>query len=132
MKLILSLLLIAGVAFAHEGHDHDKPVTIKAPKGGLIKGLEKTYVEVLETNGVVNVYLYDKNLKPKNTKGFKVSVAAKLPRKDKQQSLELKTLEDSFKANFNPNTHRYTLIVSIVDPATGHDDKLNYIIEPKR
>lgn len=132
MKILLAILFCASLAFAHEGHDHDKPAQIKAPKGGLIKTLEETHVEVLEDNGQVYVYLYDKTLKPKSVKGFKLTAKTKLPRADKEQSLELKAQEKSYKANFKSKAHRYTLILTIFDPATGHTDTLNYIIEPKR
>lgn len=132
MKIIITILFCASLAFAHEGHDHDKPAAIKAPKGGLIKSIEETYIEVLESNGKVNVYLYDKNLKPKKTKGFKLTANAKLPRKDSVQAVEFKAIDNVYVASFNPNTHRYTLKLTIFDPATKHTDKLNFIIEPKR
>lgn len=37
-----SVLLQNSQSWAHGGHDHDAPVMIAAPKGGVIKSLEKT------------------------------------------------------------------------------------------
>lgn len=132
MKTILIVLFTCSLAFAHEGDDHDMPATVKAPKGGIIKTLEETHVEVLNRDKKLYIYIYDLKLIPKSTKGFKLNAQAKLPRKSKLQDIKLSVREKMYEADFNPSVHRYTLVLKITDPATGHNDVLNYIIEPKR
>jgi hypothetical protein len=141
VPVLLSILLAmsGSLVAAHEGHDHDAPKNITAPKLGVMKSLEETYVEVVSKGKELQVYLYDKErkpndkeLKPKSVTGFVVSAKAKMPRTKKQEDIPLTAKETSFEGSFDAKgSHRYTLILSIKDPKTGHDDKLNFTIEPK-
>lgn len=120
-------------SYAHGGEDHDTPMTMNAPKGGVVKALEKTNVEVVSKGNDIFIYLYDKEMKPKSVSGFVVSAKVELPRSKKQDDIKLNSKETSFDASYDAKgIHRYTLIVAIKDPATGHDDKLKYTIEPKK
>lgn len=136
MKFFNSLVLFSAFAsvssFAHEGHDHDAPAMVQAPKGGQIKGLEETFVEVVARGHELKIYLYNKDLKPQKASDYKVSAMADLPRLKKQESLTLTAKENHFEANYDAKgLHRYTLILMVKDPKTGHDDKLNFTVEPK-
>lgn len=120
-------------SFAHGGEDHDTPMTMNAPKGGVVKALEKTNVEVVSKGKDIFIYLYDKAMKPKSVSGFVVSAKAEIPRSKKQDDIKLTPKETSFDASYDAKgIHRYTLLVVIKDPGTGHDDKLKYTIEPKK
>lgn len=126
-------LVVTPAAFAHEGHDHDSPKMIQAPKGGVVKSLEKTNVEVVSKGKNVTIYLYDKDMKPADVTGFEVSAKAELPRKKETEEVALTAKGNSFEGSFDAKgSHRYTLIVAVKDPKTGHDDKLNFTIEPKK
>jgi len=120
-------------AFAHGGDDHDAPITMNAPKGGVVKGLEETNVEVVSKGKELTIYLYDKGMKPKSVSGFTVTAKAELPRSKKQDEIKLTAKENSYSASYDAKgLHRYTLLVAIKDPATGHDDRLKFTIEPKK
>ncbi|MDX9730990.1 MAG: hypothetical protein RBT63_04405, partial [Bdellovibrionales bacterium] len=47
--LFLAMLspLAPSTALSHEGHDHDAPGLVQAPRGGDIRSLEELHVEVL-------------------------------------------------------------------------------------
>lgn len=133
LRLILIITLISPLSWAHEGHDHDGPPTIQAPKGGIIKSLELTHVEVVSKGNNIKIYLYDKNLKLKDLTGFIVSAKAEFPRTKKQEEINLTLKGTHYEASFDAKgAHRYTLMLGIKDPKTGHNDKLNYVIEPKK
>ncbi len=120
-------------ALAHGGDDHDTPMTMNAPKGGVVKGLEETNVEVVSKGKELTIYLYDKGMKPKSVSGFTVTAKAELPRSKKQDEIKLTANENSYSASYDAKgLHRYTLLVAIKDPATGHDDRLKFTIEPKK
>lgn len=124
-------LILTPFAFAHEGHD--EPATVQAPKGGVIKGIEDAYIEVVVKGKDVKIYFYDKNLKPQEVSAFKVSATAELPRSKKAEPVTLNAQGNFFEAVFDAKSaHRYTLVLKVVDPKHGHDDKLTYTIEPKR
>lgn len=120
-------------AIGHGGADHDAPITMNAPKGGVVKALELTNVEVVSKGKDIFIFLYDKEMKPKSVSGFVVSAKAELPRSKKQEEIKLNVKETSFDASYDAKgLHRYTLLVAIKDPATGHDDRLKFTIEPKK
>ncbi len=133
-RLIYIFAFTAGLcAFAHEGHDHNAPGTVQAPKGGVIKTLEKTHVELVTKGSDLKVYLYEKDLKPKALKGFLLTATADLPRTKKPEPIVFITKDDHFEGVFDgKGAHRYTLNLTVVDPATGHRDKLNFTVEPKK
>ena len=131
--LAILLLLTASLSYAHEGHDHDAPKNIQAPKGGVIKSLEETMVEVVVKGKEVKIYLYDTDLKPQDIAAYKVSAQAELPKAKKKEPVGLTAKGTHFEAAFDAKgAHRYTLILSVVDPKTGHDDSLSFTIEPRK
>ena len=129
---ILILTLASPAVLAHEGHDHDAPKMIQAPKGGVIKSLEETSVEVVSKGKDLKIYLYNNEMKPQDVSGYKVSATAKLPRTKKIDEVNLLPKGTYFEASYDAKgIHRYTLTVAITDPKTGHPDKLNFTIEPR-
>ncbi|MGE0763699.1 MAG: hypothetical protein AB7N80_10515 [Bdellovibrionales bacterium] len=133
-KYFLALVLIKAVAAAaHEGHDHDAPTLLKAPKGGVIKSLEKTNVEVVSRGKNLKIYLYDKEKRQQKTSRYNVRAQAQLPRTEKLEEIPLSTTDEHFEATFDAKgMHRYTLILTVKDGQTGHDDRLTFTIEPKK
>jgi hypothetical protein len=129
----VGLIAFCPFTFAHEGHDHDAPVQIVAPKGGVIRTLEKTNVEAVTRLNMVEIYLYDKTMKPLPVAGFVVSAMAELPRTRKLEKVDLVSKDHYLQALFDAKSlHRYTLLVTIKDPKTGHDDRLKFTIEPHK
>lgn len=133
LVFLLGGVAIGETAYGHGGEDHDTPITMNAPKGGVVKTLEKTNVEVVAKGKEIFIYLYDKAMRPKSNSGFTVSAKAELPRSKKQEEIKLTSKETSYDATYDAKgLHRYTLLVAIKDPATGHDDRLKFTIEPKK
>lgn len=127
------ILTISLQTAAHEGHAQDMPVNVQAPKGGVIKSLEETHVEVVTKGKDVRIYLYDKDLKPQDVTKFKVTAQAELPKSKKKEAVSLVPKESYLEASFDAKgAHRYTLILTVVDPKTGHDDILKFTIEPRK
>ncbi len=121
--------LVSSNASAHEGHDHG-PAQVQAPKGGIIRSLETVHLELLNRGKTISVYIYDLNLKPEDVKKFPVSATVTLPKK-KPQSLALAEKGDHWEAEFDAKgAHRYNFELSIKQG--GHNDKVNFTVEPKR
>lgn len=136
MKKILVVIAVWGFASfgsTHEGHDHDAPAKVKAPKGGVIKSLEEVHVELVSKGKDIKVYLYDKEMKAKNLTGFKVSAQAEMPRTKKTEAVSLTAKDNFYEGTFDAKgVHRYTLIVAVTDPKVGHEDKLKFTVEPRK
>ncbi len=131
--LTLMILLSAPKVFAHEGHDHDAPAMVQAPKGGMIKSVEAMHIEVIAKKTEIKIYVYDKDLKAMPLEGVVVTAQTKLPRAKKSEDLALKAMDGGFEANFDAKgAHRYSLILSVKDPRQAHADKLTFNLEPKK
>lgn len=139
MKSLLTLALF-GTLFteftpvvAHEGHVHDIPQSIQAPKGGTIKAVEAVYVEVVSRGSDIKIYIYDKNMKQQELAPYKLSAQAEIPRTKKKSDIALKMNSNFAEAVFDAKgAHRYTLILKIQEPGEDHADTLKYTIEPKK
>jgi hypothetical protein len=126
---LLTSSSFVGSAVAHEGHDHG-PAQVQAPKGGIIRSLETVHLELLNRGKTISVYIYDLNLKPEDVKKFPVSATVALPKK-KAQPLPLVEKGDHWEAEFDAKgAHRYNFELSIKQG--GHNDKLNFTVEPKK
>jgi hypothetical protein len=138
MKAIFILtLILSGVVstktYSHEGQDHDAPTTLKAPKGGVIKALDESRVEVVSKGKDVKIYFYDKTMKPLVLSRFKVLAKAELPRTGRQETLALIDQSQFFEASYDAKgVHRYTLKLSITDTAIGRTENLNFTVEPRK
>lgn len=135
--LIAAVLLSFSSSFAHEGHDHDAPGTVEAPKGGLIKSTEEFHIEVVAKGKDIKVYLYTKDLKPADAKGFKLTLKAEIPRSKKTEDLTFKATGNMIEASFDAKgAHRYNLIVGLMGIGEGHEhghaDKISFTIEPRK
>lgn len=126
-------MLVSLTSFAHEGHDHDAPTTIKAPKGGVIKALDESRVEVVYKGKSVKVYVYDHEGKPAMASRFKIEAKAIMPRGKKEDVVSLQAKENFFEAEYDAKgIHRYTLKLDVTDSKTGRTDPLTFTIEPRK
>ncbi len=137
MKLIVMALFATGIwsqsLRAHEGHDHDAPTTLKAPKGGVIKALDESRIEVVYKSQDLKIYLYDKEMNPSKASDFKIIAFVELPRSKKQESLSLETKNTYFEGIYDAKgAHRYTLKLAVTDSKTNRTDNLTFTIEPRK
>lgn len=131
--LVFALCFVGPYAMAHEGHDHDAPTTLKAPKGGVIKALDESRVEVVSAGKDVKIYLYDKEMKPAAPSGFKIEAKAELPRTKKEEVISLKAKDSFLEGSYDAKgSHRYTLKLAVTDSKTGRTDNLTFTIEPRK
>lgn len=132
LLITLTVVLVCATGMAHEGHDHDAPKGITAPKGGVIKGLEQTLIEVVNKGKDLKIYIYDTELKPLDAAQFKITAIAQKPRVKKQDEVKLTAAGNMLEATYDAQgVHRYTLILSVKDPKEDHADKIKFVIEPK-
>ena len=134
MKTVLAILMfISTAAFAHEGHDHDAPKGVQAPKGGVIKAFDDHYAEVVSKRKDLKIYFYNKDLKQLDIKNIKVSASAMMPRTKKKEAVPLKTNAEGFEASYDAKgSHRYTLILNIKIAGEDQDEELHFTVEPKK
>ncbi len=131
--LACSFLSIAAISRAHEGHEHSAPQSLIAPKGGLIKAMEESVVEVVSKGNNLKIYLYDKELKPQKVNLYTVTARAQKPRAKSTEEITLSDRDIFFEATYDAKgAHRYTLTLSVKDPKENHADTLNFTIEPKK
>ena len=130
---IFAALLLSGNIFAHEGHDHDGPVKVQAPKGGMIKMLDDSYLEVVNKGKTFNIYLYDKDLKPIDAKTFAITAKVQKPRGKTMEDVKLEAKDLNLEGSFDAKgIHRYTLILNVKSPKEEHADTVKFTIEPKK
>ncbi len=128
LLLIISFLTLTS-AHAHEGHEHG-PSQVQAPKGGILRSLETVHLELLSKGNTIRIYTYNTDLKPVEVKKFPVSATVALPKKE-STPLPLADNGDHWVAEFDPKgAHRYTIELSITQG--GHDDKVQFTVEPKK
>lgn len=120
-------------SMAHEGHNHDAPTTLKAPKGGVIKALDESRVEVVSKGKDLKIYVYDKEMNPTKASDYKVVAYAELPRSKKEESLSLAPKDTYFEGSYDAKgSHRYTLKLAVTDSKTHRTDNLTFTVEPRK
>jgi hypothetical protein len=134
MRIFATILFFFSFSLeAHKGHDHDAPVGIQAPMGGIIKKLDESHVEVTIAAGSAQIYFYDKDFKPRSPAGFKVKATAQLPRSKKIEKVDLRFNSQHIEIIFDAKkSHRYTLKLLVTDSLTGHEDRLTFNIETRK
>lgn len=144
VSLVAAAVILAGkfTVQAHEGHDHDAPKVVAAPKGGLIQPIQDGYVEVVAKGKDLKVYIYDQAVKiqPTASLAAKLTIGARaiLPRTKGPIDLTLKTMPEYFETTFDAkSTHRYTLVISVAQVAekqstASKPNELKFTIEPRK
>lgn len=135
-NLLLTLVFLvfsSSALMAHEGKDHDAPTTIKAPKGGVVKALDASRVEVVAKGKSIKIYLYDKDMKPAVPGEFSLVAQAELPRSKKVEEIKLEPKDSFFEGAYDAKgVHRYKLKLEITHSKTGQTDKLTFNVEPRK
>ncbi len=132
-RALVTITFFCFGSFAHDGHDHDAPTKLKAPKGGIIKALDESRVEVVAKGKDLKIYVYDKELKPAPTTDLKIIASTELPRTKKEEPLSLKSQDTYFEAQYDAKgVHRYTLKLAVTENKTGRTEKLTFTIEPRK
>ena len=117
-------------AFAHGVHDSGG---VKPQKGGVIRSLETIHVEFVTIGNNLQVYIFNKDKKPKPlaTKDYPVSAKVILPRNGGEEKVELTAKQNHWEAQYDAKgVHRYTFEFHIEQG--GHRDKLKFTVEPKK
>lgn len=128
----LTQSLIFG-AFAHEGHQHDAPKTLKPLKGGVIKSTGAFHFEVVSKGTQLKIFVLDEEMNQADPANFEFTATTELPRSKKREPLDFIYKENFFEASFDAQgVHRYTLHLDIKDKAHKKETKLQYTIEPRR
>lgn len=128
-KYILVLMLLSLNALAHEGHDHG-PSAVQPPKGGVVRSLETVHLELVHQGKTLNIYAYEKDLKPASVAKFPATLTIALPKK-KAESINLEDKGDHWETNFDAKgAHRFTVELAIKQG--GHSDKVKWVVEPRK
>lgn len=129
--LIVQLFLSA--TFAHEGHEHEAPKTLKPQKGGVIKSTGAFHFEVVAKGNDLSIFVLDEEMKAANPENFDLSATGELPRTKKVEPIQLAFKENAFVGSYDAKgSHRYTLTLQVKDKLHKKDTKLQYNIEPRK
>lgn len=129
--IVLSFSVVKG--FGHEGHEHDLPKTVSAPKGGDIRAMYEGFVEVVSKGNDLKIYVYDKDLKPYQTKDLELQAKTILPRVKGANDLNVAAKENFFEGMFDAKgAHRYTLLLSVKRVSDSKPTELRFNVEPRK
>lgn len=130
VTILISALLLNISALAHEGHDHEVPGNVQAPRGGMIKTGHEKYIESVVKPGLVEIYVYDHDLKPLDVKTLtEFSADILYPRAKKAETAKLEVENEHWVVRLgDKKVHRLTLNIH---DAKGKE-KTIFVIEPKR
>lgn len=136
-RLLVMATILCGMSsvnsFAHEGHNHDAPTTLKAPKGGVIKALDESRLEVVYKGKSIKIYVYDKELKAASAKDYKIEASALMPRTKKVETIAMTAQDTFFEGHYDAKgVHRYTLKLKVTDIKAKQPYELTFTIEPRK
>jgi hypothetical protein len=130
LSSIVSLFatLNAPTANAHEGHDKT-PGSAAAPHGGIIKGSEHLYLELVTDQGGVKLYPLDHDMKAVAIKDVKIDAKMSIPRTKKTEPVKLVIEGDHYDARIPAKgLNRYDLDLSVTHAAKT--EKIKFSVEP--
>lgn len=130
-KLFLTALLALGIAPAHAHEGHNKtPGATAAPHGGMMKGTDSLYLELVGVKNGVKIYPLDHDSKPLPVGDVKITGTFVIPRKTKSETVNFKAEADHFSAVIDAKgAYRYDLAVTVTHG--GKSEKLKFTVEPK-
>jgi len=98
-QLILSaaLLFAFGAVHAHEGHDKT-PGALAAPHGGMIKGTDHIYLELVSGPNEIKAYPLDHEMKAVPVADVKLDAKMSIPRKNKSETIKFTAQAEYFSA----------------------------------
>lgn len=129
---MIALVMLSALAQAHIG-EHDAPVVVSAPQGGMLKNFGELMVEAVVQDKTARLYVYDLKLKPRDLAGIKISASAVKPKSKTEIRLPLQSKGGFFVCDFAAaakGLHRFTLRVAIDDPMTNHVGHVDFTVEP--
>ncbi len=127
--IAVAMSLAVGTAYAHEGHDKT-PGALAAPHGGMVKGTDHIYLEVVSSQNEIKAYPLDHDMKPVPVADVKLDGKMSIPRKNKSEAVKFTPQADYFSAKVDPKgAHRYDLDVTITHG--GKAEKLKFSVEPQ-
>ncbi len=111
--MMLILVSLAPVAFAHEGHVHEAALEA-APHGGLLRDAEPFKAEVIIKGDVAKIYVYDKQLKQLELDKKEAQAKVQFPRQ-KAKPVVFKKKGEFYEAAIKgiSTVHRYDLHVNL-------------------
>ncbi|MBL7687450.1 MAG: hypothetical protein JNJ49_05405 [Bdellovibrionaceae bacterium] len=130
--LMVVLVMVSTLAQAHVG-EHDAPVVVSAPQGGMLKNFGELMVEAVVQDKTARLYVYDLKLKPRDLAGIKVSASVVKPKSKVELRLPLQNKGGHLVCDFSTEAkglHRFTLRVAIDDPKTKHVGHVDFTVEP--
>lgn len=123
------MFLAVGTAYGHEGHDKT-PGALAAPHGGLVKGTDHIFLEVVSSQNEIKAYPLDHDMKPVPVVDVKLDGKMTVPRKNKSVVVKFSAQADYFSAKVDSKgAHRYELDVTITHG--GKAEKLKFSVEPQ-
>lgn len=125
---ILATLLASQTGFSHEGHDQT-PGAMVAPHGGVTKGTDELYLELVSAGGKIKIYPLTHDAAPIALKQLKLTGAVTLPKKKKSEPVTFSQASDHFEAKVDSKgAHRYALELVVI--YKGKKDKVKFQVEP--
>lgn len=127
--LFAAMFLALDVAVAHEGHDKT-PGTLAAPHGGVVKGTDHIYLELVAESAGIKIYPLDHETKAIPVADIKIEGKMSVPRKNKLETVKFTVSGDHFAAKVDAKgAHRYDLDVTVTHG--GKAEKLKFSVEPQ-
>lgn len=125
---LMAVLSFSTASFAHEGHDK-MPGSVQAPHGGVVKGTDELYIEVINEPGGLKIYPLTHDLEPVAVEKVTLTGTAQVPKK-KKETLAFKKEKDHFTAKPNvKGAYRYSLDLAVT--YDGKKEKVSFQIEPQ-
>ncbi len=130
LSSIVSLFatLSSPAANAHEGHDKT-PGSAAAPHGGVVKGSEHIYLELVTDQGGVKLYPLDHEMKAVPMKDLKIEGKMSKPRTKKTEPVKIVVEDDHYDARIPAKgLNRYDLDLAVTHAAKT--EKIKFSVEP--
>lgn len=131
-RMICTALMAMGLSqagFAHEGHDKT-PGAKTAPHGGVIKGTDQLYLELVSEGDHIKIYPLTHDSAPIAVKQVALQGTASFPKSKKSNAVKFSASEDHFSAKVDAKgSYRYTL--EVVLTYQGKREKVKFQVEPQ-
>lgn len=127
--ILTALAFTFSSANAHEGHDKT-PGALVAPHGGILKGVEHIYVELVTEPKGLKIYPLDHNMKAIPLSDVKIEGKMSVPRKKQSDAVKFVSEADHFSSKIDAKgAHRYDLDLTVVHG--GKLEKIKFSVEPQ-
>ena len=125
----LVALFFSLVVQAHEGHDKT-PGAVSAPHGGIVKGTESIYIELVVDSNGIKLYPLTHEGSPIALNDVALKGSVSFPKKTKAQPISFSQSGDHFSSKVDSKgAHRYSL--DLVVNYKGKQEKTSFQVEPQ-